>query len=400
MDYAINLGTFVPQTVPQKMSGKLTSKIIIKKDYIRVDGTSALFVQIYMDGKRKRIPLNINVPIKDFSETKQRIKGTSKEVKDYNIYIEKVLAGLHNIELEYRLRDQYLNIDILLREFKDPSPKIDFLKFYKNELEKQKLILKPGTHRQQTSSYNKLLKWRKSILFQEINQDLINELISYCRNALKNGDNTIFSTLKNFKKYLHMANKKGIATDLKFDEIKVRSFKSHRTYLDKDEINKLHKYYSSEFLNETHKNILQRFLFSCFTGLRISDMQKIERKNISNNVLFFTADKTNKIQRISLNRSAQKFINKDTSDLFTGNYTNEHINRVLKEIAKICGIRKRVSFHVSRHTFATQFILSGGDVVNLQDALGHSNIRETMIYVHLVKAVTDEQIGLLDNILN
>lgn len=89
----------------------------------------------------------------------------------------------------------------------------------------------------------------------------------------------------------------------------------------------------------------------------------------------------------------------DPEVIFFGNFTPEYINRELKFIAKVCNIKKNISFHVARHTFATNYLLSGGNVVNLQKLLGHSKITETMIYVHIVESITDVEIMNMDDIL-
>jgi len=147
-----------------------------------------------------------------------------------------------------------------------------------------------------------------------------------------------------------------------------------------------------------HKNILSKFLFSCFTGLRISDIKNIESEHIIGDYIVFVSEKTGKLQRIQMNESAKKFIGKQKP--FNSNYTDEYTNRTLKDICKICGIKKRVTYHVSRHTFATNFIISGGNVTVLQKLLGHSKIEDTMIYVHIAESVTDIEILNLDTILN
>jgi site-specific recombinase XerD len=213
----------------------------------------------------------------------------------------------------------------------------------------------------------------------------------------KNEPHTIQTLAKNFKKYLHIANDLGIITPLNYKEIKTKRAISNRTFLTPDEIFKLYEYYSSEFINPTLKNILARFLFSCFTGLRISDIKAIGPDNIITNILMFFSVKTGKLQRIQLSNSALKFIG--TNQLFYGEYTEQHINRELKTIAKSCGITKRITFHVARHSFATNFLICGGRVEILQKLLGHSQIRETMDYVHIVESISNEQINNLDDIL-
>ncbi len=228
-----------PTNYPKKMSGEFTYKVIMK-DYVRQDGTSALYLQLFLDGKRKQIPLGINVEPKNFDKKKQRIKGNTQISRDYNLIIGKKIADINNIAVSYRLAGNYLTIESLIEDLTNPTAKIDFLIFWEQELEKQKDILKKGTYRQQKSTLTKIKSFKNQILFHEIDEDLIKELIIYCRKKLKNKETTVNSTLKNFKKYLHLANKKGIKTKLNFDDISVKSFKGDRTFLDEFEIKQLY----------------------------------------------------------------------------------------------------------------------------------------------------------------
>ncbi len=163
------------------------------------------------------------------------------------------------------------------------------------------------------------------------------------------------------------------------------------------EINTLFEYWNSKFINDLHKSVLARFLFSCFTGLRISDIQQLTPDNVIGDYLVFVSQKSVKMQCIQLNKSAHQFIGNKV--LFEGKHSNEHINRTLKDICKVAGIKKNVSYHVARHTFATNFLISGGNVTVLQKLLGHSKIEDTMIYVHIAESVTDVQILNMDSIL-
>ena len=379
-------------------SGKLTYKIIIKDDYIRNDGTCALFLQMFLNKARKRVSVNIAVPIADFDKKTQRVKPSSQHASDYNFIIEKMLADFYKIELNYRMNNTAISFEKLIEEYENPMSKMDFVNFWTKEMENQKLLLKASTYRQQMTMLNKLKEYRETVYFYEITDDFFAKLKMHFKTKLKNTDNTISSFVKTFKKILHIANKRGIVTPLQYDDIHNKAFLGERTFLEPGEIVRLHKYWSSDFINDTHKAILARFLFSCFTGLRISDIQKISHDNIFDNYIVFHAEKTGKLHRIPLNKSAQSFMDKKT--IFAGSFTGEYINRELKFIAKTVGIRKNLTFHVSRHTFATNYLLSGGRVEVLQKILGHSKITDTMIYVHIVESVTDVQIHTMDEILS
>lgn len=379
-------------------NGKISAKIYQKKDHVREDGTQALYLQLIIDKKIKRIPLHLSVKEIDFDKIKQRVKPKMPLSNDYNMIIEKALASVNTIEVNYRLSNQALTMEKFLEEYTNPSSRIDFIAFWKKEMERQSELLNPSTYRQQMTMLNKVEEFKSPLYFYEINEELIASLKNWCKKTKKNNDNTVASLIKSFKKYLHIANKRGIATPLDYSDIKNKSFEGNRTFLEPKEIRKFYDYWNSEFVNASHKSILSRFLFSCFTGLRISDVLTITSDNIISDYLVFSAVKTNKLQRIPLSESALKFI--DRRHIFYGDFTPEYINRELKFISKICGISKTVSFHVARHTFATNFLLSGGRVEVLQQVLGHSKITDTMVYVHIVNSITDIQIHNMDEILN
>lgn len=378
-------------------NGKLTTKVVIKDDYVRSNGTCALYIQVFLNRERKRFPCDISVKPADFDKQKQRVKTSLKDYKDLNLMIEKMLGDINKIEVTYRLSSMNLTIEKLENEYKNPSSRLDFLSFWETQMIRQKEILKIGSYNQQMASLRKVKAYRKVLFFYDINADFLEDMKAHFKKKLKNSEITIQTTIRHFKKYLHIANKKGIITPIDYTEIKTKEVKGKRTFLMPDEVFNLYQYWQDEYVSPTLKPILTKFLFACFTGLRFTDVEQLEEDNFTDNILFFVAEKTQKIQRIALNKPAQKFA-KDP-DLINKNYTNQHTNRELKEICKFRGIKKNVTFHVARHTFATNFLLSGGRVEVLQKLLNHTNIQETMIYVHIVDSITDQQIHNMDEIL-
>ncbi|KAB8156125.1 tyrosine-type recombinase/integrase [Kordia sp. TARA_039_SRF] len=383
----------VALNVAKKMSKTLHKKIVLN-NHQRNDGTYAIYLQLRL-GKRKLLNTGLYVKREEFDAVKQRVNKKCAFYKDYNLILEDLLSKVTNIQVAYRLSNHIFTLEELVEDLENPMARTNFVAFYKNELENQKQLLKHSTYKQQKATLSKLEKYMPVVFFHEIDENWLKKFVGYLKSKLKNKENTINGTLKNIKKYVHIANSRGIQTPISYDKIKVPSFKSKPIFLHKKSIDKLKKYLDSEFVNETHRNVLRRFLFSCYTGLRISDNKRMTRENILENYLIFTAEKTNKLQRILLNETAKSMINKK-GPLFDDNYTPEYINRALKEIAKICGIKERLTFHVSRHTFATQYILAGGNVTKLQKLLAHSNIRETMIYVHIVDDLLEDDILNMD----
>ncbi|NKI28277.1 site-specific integrase [Arenibacter sp. 6A1] len=397
MQVSLKYLDFVPQLVPQNMNGKLSYKIRIKSDYKRADGTCALYLAVYLDQKRKRLPLNISVPPKMFDKKAQRVKKAFKFSKDYNLLIEKLLADLNAIEVNYRLNGDVMTLEKVIEDLQQPSLRVNFNTFAENYLERTKNAIKHSTYRQQKGALSKIKKYKDPILFSEIDESFLTDFRNYLKNELKNVPSTIEGTIKNFKKYLHAANKRGIKTKLAFSDITVKAMTGNFTFLTPDEVKMMHEYYMSDFVNPTWKSILQQYLFSCFTGLRISDIENLTHENIIDDVLAFTMVKTNKFIRLQLNETAKGLIGHPK--VFSGSYTREYINRELKKIASALGIKKRLYYHSSRHTFATNYLISGGSVENLQKILGHSEIKTTMVYVHIVQSMIDKEVKLMDSII-
>ena len=394
-----NYFEFVPQIDPQKMSGTITYKIRIKKEYVRSDGTSALYLDIYQNRKKKKFNLNLSVPVNCFDDKKQRIKNTFKYYKDYNLVIEKLLADINAIEINYRLNNETLTIDDLIQDLTKPSLRISYIEFYQNLLDNQleKGIIKQSTYNQQQATLSKIRQFKNPCLFSDITEDFVQEFKSFLKNKLNNQPATVEIAIKNFKKYLHAANEKGIKTPILYNKIKVKAVQGSITFLLPEEVKKLYNLYNSDFINYTWKAILQRYLFSCFTGLRLSDIEAITNNNFFGDEIVFTTQKTQKLQRIKLNKTAKSLIK--LPEVFMSTYSRKTINLELKKIATACGIKKRLYFHSSRHTFATNYLIAGGQIQNLQKALGHSKINTTMVYVSVVESLLNDEIGYLDDII-
>lgn len=175
----------------------------------------------------------------------------------------------------------------------------------------------------------------------------------------------------------------------------MKFYPSDRESLTIEERDAFIQLYQSPFVSTSMRQTLQCFLFSTYTGIRIGDLNQVSRKNIVNGELVLMPGKTEvfvKTVRIPLEDSATSYLNKQDPQWRFQKPSEKTMNELLKEAAKICAIPKRISYHFSRHTFATLFLESGGDVEVLQELLGHSEIKTTMVYVHITDKRKREQI--------
>jgi site-specific recombinase XerD len=179
----------------------------------------------------------------------------------------------------------------------------------------------------------------------------------------------------------------------------IKKPETKREYLVFDEVQKL---MNTKCGNEEVKDA---FIFSCFTGLRFSDVKNLVWKNIKDNKIQFTQKKTSFIQYLPLSKTAQSIIDKRKDkhiqieeniifNLPTKVVCWEHI----KNWVKAAKIEKRVSFHTARHTFATLSLTYGTDLYTVSKLLGHKDISTTQIYAKIIDKKLEEAVNNLPQI--
>lgn len=148
------------------------------------------------------------------------------------------------------------------------------------------------------------------------------------------------------------------------------------------------------------------FLFSCFCGLRISDVSQLKWGDLyteadGRTFVKITMQKTQTAISLPLSPTALAFLPDRTEDTTADTLIFPRVNkhnefRYLKEWAAAAGITKHVSFHTARHTFATMLITLGADLYTVSKLLGHSNISTTQIYAKLVDAKKTAAVDLVN----
>ncbi|WZL88339.1 site-specific integrase [Salinimicrobium sp. 3283s] len=369
---------------------------IVKRNYVNADGESLLYLHVTKNYQRERIPLDIYVPASLWDPKKARLKPDTTKARDINLILDNVDSKITGIRTMFRLAEKQLSLEKFIQEFRNSIPRMDFLAFMEYQLGQEKKLLKSGTVRRHKAVLNKLRRWRDTIYFTELDEALLTKIKVHFK-SLGNDSTTIESNMSVIKKYINAAARAGIRLPITGDDIKVGSTRGHRTDLKAAEIKKIHELFFSPFINQRYRLTAGYFLFSCFTGLRISDVKQLKRKQLDEQNFFFVSVKTGKRQWVTISEKLRKIIEEDER-LFVQMPTNEEMNRVLKKIATLCGIDKNISFHVARHSFATNFLRMGGKVQDLQKILGHSKISETMIYVHIVESEACEKIKIMDNL--
>lgn len=156
------------------------------------------------------------------------------------------------------------------------------------------------------------------------------------------------------------------------------------------------------------RDIKTAFLFSCFTGLRLSDIKALKWSNIVEDGGQWSVDgiiikKTQRPLYLPLGTEALKYLPERTEaggDTLVFNLPNSDgfTDMKIRQWAETAGLNKKVTFHVARHTFATLELSVGADLYTVSKLLGHSNILTTQVYAKIVNSKKVEAVNKLDGL--
>lgn len=233
--------------------------------------------------------------------------------------------------------------------------------------------------------------------------------IDYLKNATKRGGQPLSTITKKvyltcFGTALNKAVRDGIIPSNPLTMIdardKISMPESERVYLDIEEVKRLAATDCYSILTK------QAFLFSCFSGLRISDIRCLRWSDIEEVTdgngnrqyrLTKTMEKTQRVVSYQLSKEAMRWLPERDGELVFGDLTAQScINSHIKRWAQDAGITKNISFHTARHTFATMMLTMGADIYTTSKLLGHSRISTTEIYAKIIDKKKDEAMGLID----
>ena len=278
----------------------------------------------------------------------QRLVGKSKEVKEVNAILDKYESYIKEIEREALFLDKQYSIKTVETKFLEKVGecynKNSFFYFYDLFVENSKPTKTNGTIKGYGSTKTRLLEYcnksKIKLTFEKINDVFYENLVNYFINDLGLLNNTIGKHIKTLKTFLHYSiRNKYTNENLKLENFKVFKEDIDIIYLLEEELFRLYEFND---LPENLEFIKDNFCFECFTGLRFSDLSRIQNENFKTDFLEFRTQKTKDTLFIPLNIYAKEIIKK-----YKGRFINRPIpptislqntNENLKYIAEIAGI--------------------------------------------------------------
>ena len=261
------------------------------------------------------------------------------------------------------------------------------------DLEKFKENLAPTTIRTYYWNLKKITDFDPEIHCEDINESFIRNYKAFLQ---QKGDkpNTVAKALSVFRIFTKkMFTDKLCETD-PFENIRIGRVYSKRNFLTTNELKHLYLNYldNKHSLTETEQNVMSVFLFSCFTGLRYSDLLSLDASEIFDWKIRKQTHKTGEPVYIPIPIQARLLLPEKLSQgrIFKV-VENSHFNRTLRKVAPKLGYHKYIHCHLARHTFATTCITLGISLPSTSKLLGHRNVETTLIYAKFVDTFLDKE---------
>ena len=326
----------------------------------------------------------------DYLLNGKRVRETIKETtfyptdsKDIKKEKERIVERIKS-QLEIQLGNA--NTGLVSRQLQ----KANFIEYFEQQGNKKE----PNTKVAWQSTLKHLIKFQgKKITFEQINSNWIEKYVAYLRVSLAN--NSVLTYFNKVNAALNQAVKEKIIVEnpMKYVD-RPKKIETEIHFLTKDEIQKI---IDTEFFNPEAKNA---FLFSCYTGLRASDIQALKWTHIKDDRIQIAQTKTKNLVYIPLNPNALHIINYQKHNkefVFNLSKHVSSINKTVKKLLKIAEIKKEIHFHCARHTFATLLVTSGVNVFTISKLMGHRDIKSTQVYA---KVINEEKENAINSMVN
>lgn len=400
-----------------------TVAIVFRKDKVNKKGQSPIHFRITKNRRPVYIASGVAVSKEHWDDKNLKVKSGHKNSARLNSYLSNKHTEIYNSILENEITSKSLTSSLLKQKLFGRAPQ-KYLPFTDKVVQTYKKEGRIRTHYNALAIINKFRGFcrNEKITFQDITPAFLAKYENYLRTELNNKTNTIHKNLKFHRKVFNDAIRQDVIEydASPFRKYQMRLEKTQRDYLSEEELLGIEGYSAKPGSKlELHKNM---FVFASYTGgIRVSDMLKLQWKDFDGTHLHLVIKKTgvqvsikvpNKGLEIlnSLKRtdhSRESFIfpmfpnrldlgNPEAVDRAISRCT-ALINKNLKIIAEAVGIRKILSFHISRHSFAVRALRKGISIDKVSKLLAHSNIRETQIYAKIVNEELDKAMDVFND---
>ena len=400
-----------------------TVSIVYRKDKLNKIGEAPIHFRIIKDRKISYIASTIRMPEDHWDFKANKVKPKHPNSARLNSYLINKLSEIQD-QVFHNETIQKSTTSRQLRDHAFGKKPSDFFSFAEQALEESKKSDKVGTYDKNKSIILKLQTYCKgrSIAFQDIDLGFLNKYESYLKNHLGNSVNTITNNFKYLRKLFNDAYKQELIEHQvnPFLKYKMKQEKTEKTYLSEEELTALESFPATPGTRmELHRDM---FVFASYAGgIRVSDLLQMRWAHFDGSNINFKIMKTGTQLSIKIPNKCLEILEKYRPEkpdpnafLFPMLPANldlknplevdsaissatAYINKNLKIMAAKIGLEKKLSFHISRHTWATRALRKGISIDKVSKLMGHAAIRETQIYAKIVSSELDKAMDVFND---
>lgn len=384
-------------------------------------GKDTIYVRIVVNKSRCELALKCYILKDDWNSIKGAAKAKNDELIQLNSYLEEVRAKLFNHYRELKIGEQVVTTETVKNAYlgidnQENQPTLLWLvKEHNLVMEK---VITHGTMKNYytTAKYLKAFMEKKyasgDIYLKQLKFEFITAFEHFIRTSyLKENDpctnNGTMKHLERLKKMVAWAVRNEWIEKHPFTNYKLKFKRQERDFLNELELSTIE---NTDLDNPMLQKVRDLFVFCCYTGLAYIDLTELMPDQVLSSIDGVKWIKTSRAKTgINVNvplllpalSILERFNAKPEAKIRVTLFpkiSNQEMNRSLKIIAQICGIKKYLTFHLARHTFATTVTLMNGvPIETISKMLGHSKLSTTMIYAKITQSKVGMDMGLLQN---
>ncbi|MEP2669062.1 MAG: tyrosine-type recombinase/integrase [Cyclobacteriaceae bacterium] len=394
----------------------------LKKAKMNKQGLVPIWARITVDGQRAEFSTQKQIFPKFWDAENNKVNNKYSEAGQINDYLTLVKAEVikhYNILISTK---DIVSADDVKKSYKGVKEiKKTFLQLFRqfnqHLLERREVNdLSEGRHKRFQILYGKCSDFVKSkfrrtdVNLDELKLNFIVEFEHYLRAVEKIGHNTAMKYAKDLKQIMKYGVMLEYISTSPFEHFKCSIKKTKREFLDQEELDLLYK---KEFNVKRLEEVRDCYVFSCYTGYAYSDAEALTVDDIAVGIdgekwIIRNRKKTDTTENVPLLPIPREIIEKYRDHEYCKTFkkllpmnSNQRYNAYLKEVADLCDIKKKLTTHTARHTFATTvLLLNDVPMETAMELLGHTDIRTTQIYGKIVQKKVSADMQKLKNKLS
>lgn len=338
----------------------------LKRRKLQKDSKSTIMLRIIVNNKAADVSLKTSILHEHWDKQNRRVSDMNPEAHDINTYLNKVSSTLQHHYRQAQMEGKHLTASMLKQRFMATgSNPPSLLEIFDKQVKDADRLAHAGQISISHSNRHKLVyrrleefckkMGRQNMPLEQFNRQMIHELELFFRTDCRLSINTTAKMMSMVRKGILWAYQCGIILTNPFSTYRIKKEESQKQYLNKQEIIRI---MNKRLDIPRLASIRDIFIFSCFTGIAYSDICRLRKDQIISDsgksmYIHLYRTKTNHPAFIPLLPQAKKiasfYIRKGESEYLFPTISNQKSNAYLKELADICHIRKRVTFHLARH---------------------------------------------------